>query len=247
MLCAASRPLSSGWVPQTSRSALELLRLGDEAPAVHPGFGVAAPRAPDHHLIAAARQRDRRPRIGSYESAKKAFSVISGCLPSGSSGPERQEARFRFLARMYRPLAKLKAELEFVLMGDVNIAHHEIDLKNWHGNQKNSGSLPEERRVAHEGQTPRRLPLNVSSLSWPRWPQRSVSKQCAGIPHSRKASNSSLPSCGKSRPRRPRPARRSLRRAAAPRDDAVRRACYRRAACSGDGRWDCSKNSDCGH
>jgi exodeoxyribonuclease III len=39
----------------------------------------------------------------------------------------------------------LKAEREFVLVGDVNIAHQEIDLKNWKGNQKNSGFLPEER------------------------------------------------------------------------------------------------------
>jgi hypothetical protein len=40
---------------------------------------------------------------------------------------------------------KLKAEREFILVGDVNIAHQEIDLKNWKSNQKNSGFLPEER------------------------------------------------------------------------------------------------------
>ena len=39
----------------------------------------------------------------------------------------------------------MKAEREFILVGDVNIAHKEIDLKNWRGNQKNSGFLPEER------------------------------------------------------------------------------------------------------
>ena len=80
-----------------------------------------------------------------FDTAKKKFSVISCYFPSGSSGPERQEAKFRFLAKMYPHLVKLKAEREFVLMGDVNIAHHEIDLKNWKGNQKNSGFLPEER------------------------------------------------------------------------------------------------------
>ena len=42
-------------------------------------------------------------------------------------------------------LAALKAEREFILVGDVNIAHKEIDLKNWKGNLKNSGFLPEER------------------------------------------------------------------------------------------------------
>ena len=40
-------------------------------------------------------------------------------------------------------LVKLKAEREFILVGDVNIAHKEIDLKNWKSNQKNSGFLPE--------------------------------------------------------------------------------------------------------
>ncbi len=80
-----------------------------------------------------------------FDTAKKKFSVISCYFPSGSSGPERQEAKFRFLAKMYPHLVKLKAEREFVLMGDVNIAHHEIDLKNWKSNQKNSGFLPEER------------------------------------------------------------------------------------------------------
>ena len=42
-------------------------------------------------------------------------------------------------------LHRLKAEREFVLCGDVNVAHQEIDLKNWKSNQKNSGFLPEER------------------------------------------------------------------------------------------------------
>ena len=39
----------------------------------------------------------------------------------------------------------MKAEREFILVGDINIAHREIDLKNWRSNQKNSGFLPEER------------------------------------------------------------------------------------------------------
>jgi len=80
-----------------------------------------------------------------FDTAKRKFSVISCYFPSGSSGEERQGAKFRFLARLYPHLMKLKAEREFVLVGDVNIAHQEIDLKNWKSNQKNSGFLPEER------------------------------------------------------------------------------------------------------
>jgi len=80
-----------------------------------------------------------------FDTARRKFSVISCYFPSGSSGEERQAAKYRFLARIRPHLLKLMAEREFVLMGDINIAHQEIDLKNWKSNQKNSGFLPEER------------------------------------------------------------------------------------------------------
>jgi exodeoxyribonuclease-3 len=80
-----------------------------------------------------------------YDTARRKFSVISCYFPSGSSSEERQAAKFRFLAKIYPHLLKLKAEREFILVGDVNIAHNEIDLRNWKSNQKNSGFLPEER------------------------------------------------------------------------------------------------------
>jgi len=80
-----------------------------------------------------------------FDTARRKFSIISCYFPSGSSGPERQEAKFRFLALMAPHLLRLKAEREFILVGDINIAHKEIDLRNWRSNQKNSGFLPEER------------------------------------------------------------------------------------------------------
>ena len=73
------------------------------------------------------------------------LSIISCYFPSGSSGEERQAAKFRFLAEFYPYLAALKQTRDFVLCGDINIAHQEIDLKNFKGNKKNSGFLPEER------------------------------------------------------------------------------------------------------
>ena len=73
------------------------------------------------------------------------FSVVSCYFPSGSSGEQRQAAKFRFLALMAPHLRRLAAEREVILVGDINIAHREIDLKNWKGNRKNSGFLPEER------------------------------------------------------------------------------------------------------
>ncbi len=80
-----------------------------------------------------------------FDRAYKKFSIISCYFPSGSSGEDRQQAKFRFLEVLYPKLLTLKAEREFILMGDVNIAHKEADLKNWKGNLKNSGFLPEER------------------------------------------------------------------------------------------------------
>jgi len=74
------------------------------------------------------------------------LSVVSAYLPSGSSSEERQRAKFRFLEEFMPVLKTLIASgREFVLCGDWNIAHKEIDLKNWRSNRKNSGFLPEER------------------------------------------------------------------------------------------------------
>ncbi|MBU6269958.1 MAG: exodeoxyribonuclease III [Betaproteobacteria bacterium] len=75
-----------------------------------------------------------------------AYTVVSMYLPSGSSSPERQQAKFRFMASFAGHLRDLgRGGREVVVCGDWNIAHQEIDLKNWRSNQKNSGFLPEER------------------------------------------------------------------------------------------------------
>ena len=80
-----------------------------------------------------------------FDTPQRRFSVISCYFPSGSSGVERQQAKFRFLDQMDPHLAALKRKRDFILCGDVNIAHQQQDLKNWRSNQKNSGFLPEER------------------------------------------------------------------------------------------------------
>lgn len=74
------------------------------------------------------------------------LSVVSLYLPSGSSGPERQQIKFAVMERFSKVLQQLRKERrEFIICGDWNIAHQNIDLKNWRSNQKNSGFLPEER------------------------------------------------------------------------------------------------------
>lgn len=74
------------------------------------------------------------------------LAVVSLYAPSGSSSEERQAAKFRFMESFMNHLKSLKRrKKEYVICGDWNIAHKEIDLKNWRGNKKNSGFLPEER------------------------------------------------------------------------------------------------------
>lgn len=74
------------------------------------------------------------------------LSIISVYLPSGSSGEHRQAVKYVFMEHFFSHLADLvRCGREVILCGDWNIAHQEIDLKNWKGNRKNSGFLPEER------------------------------------------------------------------------------------------------------
>ena len=80
-----------------------------------------------------------------FDTPQRKLSIISCYFPSGSSGEDRQAAKFRFLDVVDPHLAALKNTREFILCGDINIAHREQDLKNWKGNRKNSGFLPEER------------------------------------------------------------------------------------------------------
>jgi exodeoxyribonuclease-3 len=72
--------------------------------------------------------------------------VASVYLPSGSSSAARQEAKFRFMDLFMPRLQGLRHQRrEYILCGDWNIAHKEIDLKNWRANRNTSGFLPEER------------------------------------------------------------------------------------------------------
>lgn len=74
------------------------------------------------------------------------FSVASLYLPSGSSGEERQQVKFAMMDFYEKMLQKIRqSSRSFVICGDWNIVHKEIDIKNFKSNQKNSGCLPEER------------------------------------------------------------------------------------------------------
>ena len=73
------------------------------------------------------------------------LSIISCYFPSGSSSPERQEAKLRFLAEFYPHQLGPRGQRGFILCGDVKSAHQEIDPKNWQGHPKNTGLFPERR------------------------------------------------------------------------------------------------------
>ncbi len=74
------------------------------------------------------------------------FSIISVYLPSGSSGEERQEVKFKFLDFFYSYIQELKKALpNLIISGDYNICHRPIDIHNPKSNANSSGFLPEER------------------------------------------------------------------------------------------------------
>ncbi|MGI9331276.1 MAG: exodeoxyribonuclease III [Gammaproteobacteria bacterium] len=86
-------------------------------------------------------------REGRYLEARFGnLSVVSLYAPSGSSNEDRLASKFRFMDTFKPYMAKLlKSGRDYIISGDWNIAHKQIDLKNWRSNQKNSGFLPEER------------------------------------------------------------------------------------------------------
>jgi exodeoxyribonuclease III len=104
-------------------------------------------RLKPHAVVAGLEEAPEFHSEGRYIEARfKGLSVVSVYLPSGSAGEHRQASKFRFLDFFLPLLQRLKESgREYIICGDWNIAHNEIDLKNWRGNQKNSGFLPEER------------------------------------------------------------------------------------------------------
>lgn len=74
------------------------------------------------------------------------LSVVSLYLPSGSAKEERQQVKYRCMDHFLPKMEAMKASgRDYIICGDWNIAHKNIDIRNWKSNQKNSGFLPEER------------------------------------------------------------------------------------------------------
>ncbi len=74
------------------------------------------------------------------------LNIVSLYMHSGGASAERQAVKFAFMDKFMPYLRDLKQSgKEYIICGDWNIVHRQIDIKNWRGNQKNSGCLPEER------------------------------------------------------------------------------------------------------
>jgi exodeoxyribonuclease-3 len=106
------------------------------------GVAIYTRRKPENVIV--GMNDDEFDREGRYlEVDLGNLTVVSLYLPSGSSSPERQEAKFRFLERFLPHLQALAASgREIVLCGDWNIAHKPIDLKNWRPTRRIPASCP---------------------------------------------------------------------------------------------------------
>jgi len=111
------------------------------------GVAIYSKQAPDNIIRGLGKGFEDMDAEGRFIQADLGkLSVISLYLPSGTSGEERQQVKYSFMDRFEETMKAMRRKRrEFVICGDWNIAHKNIDLKNWRGNQKNSGFLPEER------------------------------------------------------------------------------------------------------
>jgi exodeoxyribonuclease-3 len=141
----------AGWhayhAPSTAKGRAGVSVYSRVAPtAVRVGFGSAEYDAAGRYLEVDL------PGDGTADGAGSGPGVTVGSLylPTGEAETERQEAKYRFMAEFRGYLDGLRERAaagggHAVVCGDWNIAHQEADLRNWRGNRKNSGFLPEER------------------------------------------------------------------------------------------------------
>lgn len=81
-----------------------------------------------------------------YEVGDSIVTVVSTYVHSGESGTPKQVEKYRFLDAMEARMPVLAADGRFaVILGDLNVGHRKLDIRNWRGNQKAAGFLPEER------------------------------------------------------------------------------------------------------
>ena len=81
-----------------------------------------------------------------YTVNGKTLTVVSCYVHSGEVDTPKQDEKWKFLDAMEARMSELAAEREYaVVLGDLNVGHRELDIKNWKGNVKRAGFLPRER------------------------------------------------------------------------------------------------------
>jgi exodeoxyribonuclease III len=71
--------------------------------------------------------------------------VVSAYVHTGEADTPRQDEKYRFLDGMTRRMAELASSGHALVTGDLNVAHREVDIKNWRGNRDKAGFLLPER------------------------------------------------------------------------------------------------------
>jgi len=81
-----------------------------------------------------------------YEVGDRVVTVVSAYVHSGEADTPKQVEKYRFLDAMEARLPQLAAQSELaVVVGDLNVGHRTLDIRNWKGNVKRAGFLPDER------------------------------------------------------------------------------------------------------
>jgi exodeoxyribonuclease III len=81
-----------------------------------------------------------------YDVNGTVVTVVSTYVPSGEAGTAKQVEKYTFLDAMLERMPQLAEHNPLsVIMGDLNVGHRKLDIKNWRGNVKRAGFLPEER------------------------------------------------------------------------------------------------------
>ncbi|MEJ5944447.1 exodeoxyribonuclease III [Pseudokineococcus basanitobsidens] len=116
---------------------------------------------PDGRFAAAGRWVEADLALGDGRT----LTAVSAYVHSGEVGTPKQDDKTAFLAAMTTRMAALAADdgALAVVTGDLNVGHRELDIRNWKGNQKKAGFLPEERAVLDRWL---RAPGDGDGLGW---------------------------------------------------------------------------------
>lgn len=131
--------------------------LGDEWDVVHDaatakgraGVAIASRhRASIHRVALGADDFDSAGRWleADYEVDGQVITVVSAYVHSGEDGTAKQVEKYRFLDGMAERMPELGRDGRLaVVMGDLNVGHRTLDIRNWKGNVKKAGFLAKER------------------------------------------------------------------------------------------------------